>query len=415
MYMNFIIYKNFVFVEANLTANHDYHRKLSFELFNNYVKNNDIIIIGENHSENSPAFNLLIDYFLNQFAENEEINFNDYCVFLEGLPSYYYKPKQIPEIISAHQFFSWVFFYLGIEIRGLEHPNHLKERIENAKFSILNKKSINSTRHFVPHTDSNEDEFSKRCYMTKRILKNKDFNKSINTEVSKRKYKKIFVICGSVHAVDMSFNTDKLMLDKIYHGISISSKSAKIARLLVEEVKSSRPSKVNDDFYLNQKVKQEDPVSFPANLNIMYKGYFDALITYPHAKNNLSFLVFNKLFASFMWNFKIMSSFFDSNIHEIKTFYEIQQERKSFVYNLPKIFNSHHNLYNSIYKFKIVKLIEKYEKIFNLNYLNDWNPIPDRGLVLRTTNKILNKPKPQMTDFIEKKKWKFSLNCLKNQ
>ena len=34
-------------------------------------------------------------------------------------------------------------------------------------------------------------------------------------------------------------------------------------------------------------------------------------------------------------------------------------------------------------------------------------------LVLRTTNKILNKPKPQMTDFIEKKKWKFSLNCLK--
>ena len=38
MYMNFIIYKNFVFVEANLTANHDYHRKLSFELFNNYVK-----------------------------------------------------------------------------------------------------------------------------------------------------------------------------------------------------------------------------------------------------------------------------------------------------------------------------------------------------------------------------------------
>ncbi|WGL60133.1 hypothetical protein QEJ31_00760 [Pigmentibacter sp. JX0631] len=392
-----------------MTTNIDIQRKLAFTNFCNYVKNNDIIILGESHSESSPAFNILIDYFLHLFSENENIDYSEYCIFLEGLPRYYYKPNHLPEIISSHQFFSWIFYYFGIDIRGLEHQNHLKERIENAKNAVLHKKSINSNRNFNPVTNDEDDDFTKRSIMTKRILKSNDFSETINQVISNKQYKKIFIICGSVHGIDMQFNFDRYLLEKTFYGINFPKNKLKIIKLLLDELKENRSLKINDDFNLHKKIALEDPISLPRNFNLSYRGFYDYNIYYPDAKNNLAFLVINKLFSSYLWNYKIMSTFFDTNIYEIKTFYEIQQERKIVIYSLPKIFTENQKLYNSIYRYKIVKIIEKNEKYFNLNYLKDWNPIPDRGLVLRTTNKLLDKQKQNPKNFIEEKKHKFNI------
>ena len=398
-----------ILLEAILTRNIDIKRNLSFTNFCHYVNNNDIIILGENHSESSPAFNILIDYFSHLFAQNESIDFSEYCIFLEGLPRYYNKPNQLPEIISSHQFFSWIFYYFGINIHGLEHENHLKERIENAKKAVLHKKSINTNRNFNPILNDEDDEFAKRSIMTKRTLKSNDFSVSINQVLSNRNYKKVFIICGSIHGIDMQFNFDRYILENTFFGINVNNSKLKTIKLLFDELKESKAIKLNDDFNLNKKIKLEDPISLPKNSNLVYKGFYDTIINYPDARKNLTFLVFNKLFASYLWNYKIMSTFFDSNIYEIKTFYEIQQERKILIYSLPKIFVENKNLYNIIYKYKIAKLIEKNEKFFNLNYLKDWNPIPDRGLVLRTTNKLLDRQKQNHINFIPVKKRKINI------
>ena len=207
---------------------------ISLKLFQKIVDENDVIIIGENHSEVSSAFNLLLDYvfYNNKNTPNFRHENSKYCLFLEGLPNYYSKPNEIPIVISNHQKFSWFFYYLGLNIRGLESNNFSEDKIKKAKKSLQDKKNFS---YFAEEKKYN-NEFDKKNYYTNRIMENSKFSRNINAVIDENKFSKIFIICGSVHANDLFLKIDKYGLEQTFQGIKVKQSSKKIARILVDNV-----------------------------------------------------------------------------------------------------------------------------------------------------------------------------------
>lgn len=379
-------------------------KMIALKLFQKLVAENDIFIIGEHHAEISPAFNLLMDYLFYNNKDPDKFRFenNKYCLFVEGLPSFYSKPNHVPTIVSGHQKFSWFFYYLGLNIRGIERDSLHEKKITDVRNAQINK------NFFQPFQGERffENDFEKRGHYLDRIMQNKTFSMNVNSSVEENKFDKIFIVCGSAHANDLSLGVDKYGIEKIYPGIKINNNSKKVVRILVDnsDIKRSKFD-FSDDSAIGKKVKQDVELTIPVEFGNTYNYYFDYFINYYDTKKNLIFYAINKIFNSYDFLFSCLHLIIE-NPEKIKTSYEIEKSRKEVLLNLPLLFEKNTGFYSVTYKYKIAKIIKVAEYFFAANYLKDWNPVIDLNLVNK--NKV-NYPVNENLTMQEKKRKNFSL------